>query len=483
MTGQVTGHIKSHGITAGTEGLGIFGVTANRTYLPVSVPSRFTLLQNKEISETLDDARDVNMMIYDTGEKIAHVLPQVDVVLFVARHIVKRRKYDSVKSGQALTLDFASKNVPAFDILQNSLNVEIIRRGSPKKAGTKVFGDLVKEIWNSLDTIENALVANERVSAAIDKGAPKFLYGVEFRDFECTKSSMNIVHAEVDQPWVHLMNSEPTMPVLFCRGLGQPIVPTDPAFLCKRWKKVPSGRYYMVVTCSTVFSWLERHKDDGNGARLDERVEWRVRQNVLQEGLIHCHKHKESKMVYHEQQLSFAAKARFNPNIQELVINCGSGGLIFGSSKLQKGCSTKLDLSTGTPSQAPVPLTTQYHTDYLSSSSNGPMPDIPEGSSDTSVENETSSAMDHLSSPLSLSVSNSSQGNHDPQAIDNTPSLVGNTATSPLCQAEYVVESVAESTGQDKFDGAPNSIPRSLKKMKKSVHLNALHREENLEIE
>ncbi|PVH81151.1 hypothetical protein DL98DRAFT_360724, partial [Cadophora sp. DSE1049] len=170
--GQVTGHVKSHGITTGTEGLGIFGFTANRTYLPVSVPSRFILPRNDEILTTLDDERDARTMIYDTGAKTAHVLPRVDVLLFVAHNVLKRRKYDLFDSGHAKTLDFASQNVPALDVLQSSLEFEMVRRGPRRNSATKCFGDLIKELWVSLDIIEEKLVAKEADFATIGKGAP-----------------------------------------------------------------------------------------------------------------------------------------------------------------------------------------------------------------------------------------------------------------------------------------------------------------------
>ncbi|KAG4432398.1 hypothetical protein IFR05_012127 [Cadophora sp. M221] len=395
---QGTGHLKSHGITTGTEGLGIFGVTANRTWLPVSVPSRITLQQNKDIADTLDDECDARTIVYDTGTKIAHLLPQADVTLFLAHKILKRRQLGLSDGNQATSLGFASPDVKAVDILQDSLDFKMVKSGRRGKIATKYFGDIVKEIWNALDMIENALVSNEAEWSTIDKGAPKFLHGVEFRDLESMKTSMTILQAKLNKPWVHLVISEPTIPVLFCQGLGQAIVPRNPKVLCRPWISVPHGENYMVATCMTICSWLDRH-NNGEGSRLSERVEWNVDPRASREGLIYCHSTKKKSSVFHEQQLNFVRNATRNAKIFDLVMGHERGGLIFGSTRLRKGCSEKLDQSSGMHIRTTsLNLRSRVHLNQPDSLIQNPLkqpdsviqqpPDVPEGSSDTSAETE-----------------------------------------------------------------------------------------------
>jgi len=481
-SGQVTGHLKSHGITTGTEGLGIFGLTANRTYLPVAVASRIIVQQNKEISDTLDDESDAHAMVYDTETKTAYVLPLADVILFVAHRVLKRRNSEVLDGDHVTTLDFASKDVSALEILRRSLGLDIRRRDSRRNSDIKCFGDLVKELWNSLDMIEDQLALKEQELAAIGKSGQKFLRGVEFRHFEGTRSTMGIVRARVNEPWVHLVISEPTMPVLFCQGLGRPIVPTRTSLLCTFWFSVPPGRNYMVATGAAVSRRLERHVHNKDGARLSEKVEWKVREGSG--SLIDCHNIAESKAVYHEQQLKFVSKANFNPKIQGLVSNCSRGALVFGSSRTWQGCTRKLDKAIRSHSQVPF-LQNSFR--YLAQHSNSnirALPDTTEGSSDTSIESLTSSTMDYISYAPSLAVSNLSRGDDDPQEEDLSPCLVSNPTNSNLSQEGYVTNSNAKITSKTaKGNGSLDRIPRSLKKMKKSDHLNVIQGEAGLEVE
>ncbi|KAL2064681.1 hypothetical protein VTL71DRAFT_3819 [Oculimacula yallundae] len=468
---QGSAHLKSHGITTGTEGLGIWGVSANRTWLPIAVPSRITLRQNKDISDTLDDECEARVMVYDTETKISHLLPQADVTLFLAHRVLRRRQQIlSDDKGEAVTLPYASADFKALDILQNCLSFDMSRRGSGRNPTRRYFGDLVKEIWNALDCVENALVSNEVEWTTVDKGAPEYLHGVEFRDLEDMKPSMRISQAKVDKPWVHLVVTEPTVPVLFCQGLGQPIVTRNPGLLCESWLKVPQGHNYMVATCDTICSWLDRH-DNGEGSRLSERVEWKVDSRVARKGLIYSHGNRKNGSVHHEQQLSFVKKASMNTKIYELVRRFENGGLIFGSTHLRKPCSEKLSQPIG-----PARLEThhQIHSHMPIFVSQQPS-DVPEGSSDTSVETDVSLSVDGPSSTPSLSSSQLSQADQETLSdivICSPPlSLPTRIRCQPQHTADTNLEDVDLSRTSDNGNPIADSTPRLIKRKKRQDHL------------
>ncbi|KAH9208589.1 hypothetical protein DL95DRAFT_467569 [Leptodontidium sp. 2 PMI_412] len=474
---QGTGHLKSHGITTGTEGLGIFGVTANRTWLPVSVPSRIILQPNKDIADTLDDECDARAMVYDTGTKIAHLLPQADITLFLAHKILQRRQLFLLDGNQATSLDFASLNVKAVDILRDSLDLKMVKCGRSGNSSTRYFGDIVKEIWNALDMIENALVSNKAEWSTIEKGAPKFLHGVEFRDLESMKPCMTILQVKLNKPWVHLVISEPTIPVLFCQGLGQAIVPRNPKMLCRPWISVPLGENYMVATCMTICSWLDRH-NNGEGSRLSERVEWNVDPRASRDGLIYCHSTKKNSFVFHEQQLNFVKKASRNAKIYDLVMGHERGGLIFGSTRWRKGCSEKLDQSSSLQIRTTsLDFCSRIHLKQSDSAIQHP-PDVPEGSSDTSAKTEASFGTNSYSNPLSLSSSLVSQEIKERQSIEPSYSSPIVSPERTRCHPKYITQVKSEGLRPSgSRDQSMKSAPRTLKRMKKSIQLSSARTE------
>ncbi|CZT13512.1 hypothetical protein WAI453_012463 [Rhynchosporium graminicola] len=460
--------LKSHAITTGTEGMGFFGLTVNRTWLPVAVTSRLTLPQNKEILDTLYDEIDARVMVYDSGTKTAHILPQADMILLLAHQILEGRHQSlSDVQGEEIALRFASADVTAFEILQGSLGLQIFRGASIRNEAERCFGDLVKEIWNTLDMVENALVSNEGEWLAINRGAPKFLHGVEYVDIKGMKSSMSISQAEPNMPWVHLATTEPTLPVIFCRGLEQPIVPTRPDSLCDAWTQVPQGRNYLVATCATIYPWLDR-QETSNGSRLSERIEWQIGPRATREGLITSHNDNKTSFVYHEQQLVIAKKASMNPRICDLVMGIQKGALIFGSSLIRKGCSKKLSRSVNMPNgneRLQICLRPLSHPSVLIDQQAS---EVPEGNSDTSAEVETSSSIDSPSITTSLSSSQTLRQTRDPGGVAEHSSAGPSTEASQ-CQSEYMVESrLQSSSSSDTRDRETIRGPRCIKRMGKS---------------
>ncbi|KAH6711970.1 hypothetical protein BKA61DRAFT_675769 [Leptodontidium sp. MPI-SDFR-AT-0119] len=423
---------------AGTEGLGIFGVSANRTWLPVSVPSRIILQPNRDIADTLEDECDARTM--------------------------------PTKSSKGL-------NAKAVDILRDSLDLKMVKRGRSGNISARYFGDIVKEIWNALDMIENALVSNEAEWSTINKGAPKFLHSVEFRDLESMKPCMTILQAKLNKPWVHLVISEPTIPVLFCQGLGQAIVPRNPKMLCRPWISVPLGENYMVATCMTICSWLDRH-NNGEGSRLSERVEWNVDPRASRDGLIYCHSTKKNSFVFHEQQLNFVKRASRNAKIYDLVMGHERGDLIFGSTRWRKGCSEKLDQSSSLQIRTTsLDFCSRIHLKQSDSAIQHP-PDVPAGSSDTSAETEASFGIDSYSNPLSLSSSLVSQEIKERQYIEPSYSSPIVSPERTRCHPKYITQAKLEVLHPSgSRDQSMKSAPRTLKRMKKSIQLSSARTE------
>ncbi|KAH8591817.1 hypothetical protein B0O99DRAFT_631728, partial [Bisporella sp. PMI_857] len=207
----------------------------------------------------------------------------------------------------------------------------------------------------------------------IPEGAPRYLYGIELLDVMKRKAHAKIHRKEIEQPWVHFTNYQPT--VLFCRECLQPIAPVLTQKLCKLWKSVPTGNNYFVAMVSHIQQLLERNNTNEEGTLLDERVEW-----VVENMIIQSHTYEKDLVVQHVQKLrSIDSRAGTNGLCRAIsqIRSFSAGCLVFTDTKVKHNCSQGLDRSLREDPQ----LTTHIII-------NKPLPDLPELSSDTSIDDD-----------------------------------------------------------------------------------------------
>ena len=231
--------LKSHSISRGCEGMDISGYTNFGQSIPVHNASQRTWDRCSGISATIYDDYQANTLIYDTKIRTAFLLPKADVVLLLAHKTINRRNYQLFNGDEETTLRFASRTTETVEILQESLHYAKRRRGPHWISGHSSFYTVIEDAWNHLDIVESGLAEVEYKATATRNVTTERLYGIEFMDVERMARDMVVGQIEMDEPWVHLVKSEPFVPILFCQGLGQPIIPTVPEKLCAAWAAVP----------------------------------------------------------------------------------------------------------------------------------------------------------------------------------------------------------------------------------------------------
>jgi hypothetical protein len=145
---------------------------------------------------------------------------------------------------------------------------------------------------------------------------------------------MSIKQHVINQPWAHLTSSG--LPVLFCNGLGQPIVPVLSRFLCDEWQNVPSRHDYLVLPGRAARFLLEENNDGEEGSKLGEKVEW-----IYDKVLIQKHTHHDH-AVCHVQRLRSVSRFSLNKKkrrrMQPHVDSC----FVFSNRKSGPRCTHPL---------------------------------------------------------------------------------------------------------------------------------------------
>jgi hypothetical protein len=228
-------YLKSHSLSMGTGGLGFFGATGTRKWAPVAMPSRMTLPVDKDIYDTLADDQEAATCLFDTTSKTSWLLPLPSVILYIVHLVVHRRNYQLCKGGQRIQLKYAKPHqdggAESTSVLRESLSYAVVKPGKEDDGDNETLAMTIRQIWNTMDMVTEKIDTAELEFDRVGDGIPKLIHGVEFNDIQLIKIFMEIKQVKVDQPWAYL--AQKRCPVLFCEGLGQPIVPASPYGLCR----------------------------------------------------------------------------------------------------------------------------------------------------------------------------------------------------------------------------------------------------------
>jgi hypothetical protein len=400
--GTTTRFVKSHGVSMGTDGLSIFGVYGNYSWVPVAIPSFLSISTDKEVHNKLLDEKDTDILVYDTGSKTAWFLPFANVVLFLTHAIIKRRGYLVFDGSCQTELGFAQPSADgsseASKVLLNcsDLNVRLIQSG--RVLVEEPLRQTVKEVLQMLETVHTGLESAESEFERVGDAAPKFLHGVDFMDVMKMERCIGIREAKVEQPWAHFPRNHSL--VLFCKGLGQPIVAVREDKLCRPWKTVPPKCNFLVATGKTVGHLLDRYNEGDQGSRLGEHVEW-----VHEQILIQTHRHEQDMPVVHVQRLRTAANARLERHIRRRIHAHERGCFIFSANKVHRPCRESIDGSAATFFDLPAAIIapTAFQQKAL--------PELPEYASDTSSDSQQSLSLEALAK--------TSASSNESQELDN----------------------------------------------------------------
>jgi hypothetical protein len=222
--------------------------------------------------------------------KTGWCLPQASVALYLTHLIINRRRYEIYDGVSRGSIGFAE---PTFDgaaeateVLKESLDLRVRKFDSKKRFVEETLSKTVKQILHALNKVGTGLESTEEDFEGVGLSAPRYIHGVEFMDVLKMKDTIRIKQTEVNQPWAYLTKHMPI--VLFCMGLGQPIVPSWPESLCDPWRIVSPGKNYLVATGIAIRYFLEEQDEGEGGSRLENCVEWILEKSVMQSHRLGC---------------------------------------------------------------------------------------------------------------------------------------------------------------------------------------------------
>ena len=254
------------------------GATLGATATTSSISNRFCRNAKKDLEDTLQDAEMESIVLYDFNEKIAWLCPKPSVLLFMVQlckyREIRAYHYDSeapVPTTVPIPIPIAPRSTAGSQVALKTIrdSFEIKLEKGTKKEGT--FADYLDSVCLSLD------IGQQRASEAWEnatkhkKAAPKGIVGFEMMEIIKELPVLNVKEERVDQPWAHIAQDGGL--VLFVKGLGQPIVPSNPASLCRNWQQVPSGRNYLAAGSSGLSYLLI----NSARSRLSDRLAWEFR--------------------------------------------------------------------------------------------------------------------------------------------------------------------------------------------------------------
>jgi len=119
--------------------------------------------------------------------------------------------------------------------------------------------------------------------------------------------------------------------VLFCAGLGQPIIPKSSESLCPTYERVPALRNFLVTTETVLHAFIEPYDQGPPGCTLGKRVEWIKDGSLVQS-------HGQHTPVFHEQSLRIVENSAPDPSMLGLVSEYTRSGFISTDNHSRSAC-------------------------------------------------------------------------------------------------------------------------------------------------
>ena len=308
----------------GSMGIGYKGfatLTGTVSASRAAVPSGISGIENKEIKalrNVLKTGVEDQTIIYDDDAQTGWVTAYSSLYVFLTQIFVLNKEQPWI-------------NLPAYafaearpDGGQAALETMIhwLEAGPNLPQNGTNYEDLsqyLAPICYHVSRVEHQL---QKIYAQALNVAPGKILGVELIDVALLRSSMPVKKAKVKTPWAYLPQHQPCF-VLFCKNLGQAIVPTSSRGLCQEWTTVPANQNLLVATGpSLLYLLLKRTRR--SASRLGDHITWKVTAP-----LIKLHRSRRETDCSHIQWLKSKVPSEEPNELLSAVERCKDGGYVF----------------------------------------------------------------------------------------------------------------------------------------------------------
>lgn len=276
----------------GSAGLGMAGPSTGANFvIPKKNATRFMDIK-QQLENRLRFSIVQPILIYDTLDRRGWMIPTACLLL----HMMHLRLRELSKSLGALEND--SANMPysttsgeggrqAYDILTKYMSQNAASALGP----SKVWEDTLAQLYIALDTFLSETRTLRRDSFPAQSSE---ICGFELMDAVRAENPFRYNQRRIEKEsggWAQI--ADLVGHVLFCRGLGNAIVPGAEAnVLCRNWSSLPRDSDYLAAYIPCIMDLFNRQGKHESNERLNERIRRDLYQNCC---------HKETSRCFHLQ--------------------------------------------------------------------------------------------------------------------------------------------------------------------------------------
>jgi hypothetical protein len=295
-----------------------FTISGTRT----AVLSGISAIQRKEkssLKKTLVSGVKHHVIIYDNEEETGWLISHSSLFLFLAQVYLLQ---NNERPFEVLPSDVYCS--PALDGGEAALEQIkfLIEAKADWPSADESFEDLLRTVTHHLGLVQHEI--RQVYTAHIDV-APTKILGVGLLDVALRMESMSVKSAKVNNPWAYFTAHQPCF-VLFCKNLGQAIVPSFNEGLCSDWISIPPQKNYLVAAGHSLLYLLREQR---GVSRLADRIFWDL--NVPWNPLVKLHScMDQNSKCQHVQWLSTKKPNDLQEGrLSELIKTFKDGGYIF----------------------------------------------------------------------------------------------------------------------------------------------------------
>ena len=267
-------------VNIGTSGMGAFGLgAAGEVGFTRTVVASMAAREN--FDRVLDLSRRTPVIMYDTKECTAWLVPEISVVLHMARSWFLEREDLAENEVEKLPSAAVSEDggSAATEAIANHKSLELKRNTG---TSTWKFMDIVKDSVRLLkacrDTKDRTQSSSSVPWRLLSWVQSPRLYGWDMADIidgrDYTSRKEISVHKNSDDKWISSIANHPDVLLLLCKDLDAPIRPVQPEQICRKWNPMPSGQNYLVASVQSLKD-LARHCNGGDsGRKLTDKCYW-----------------------------------------------------------------------------------------------------------------------------------------------------------------------------------------------------------------
>lgn len=266
-------------VNIGSSGMGAFGLEVAGE-IGFSRTAIASMAARENFDRVLDLSRRTPVIMYDVTDCTAWLVPEISVVLHMARSWFLERQdlaENEVKKlpSAVLSEDGASA---AMEAIANHKSLELKRNTG---TSTWKFMDIVKDsvrLLKACRDTKDRTQSSSSVSWLLSWFQSPRLYGWDMADLidgrDYTSRKEILVHKNLNNKWISSIANHPDVLVIFCANIAAPIRPAKPEKICCKWNPVPSEKNYLVASVQCLKD-LARHCNGGDdGRKLTEKCYW-----------------------------------------------------------------------------------------------------------------------------------------------------------------------------------------------------------------